>query len=102
MVPVLLSHPPGHENIFLQTQTQLNAADDLEIRDVELVVGGDVVGTCGGHHHLVPGLLARLLPRRRNQPEFSHGCCQRGTVDSTGSRIQRIHLIKERRRSIIL
>ena len=36
---------------------------DLEIWDVELVVGGQVGGVCGGHHHLVPALLTRLLAR---------------------------------------
>lgn len=52
----------------------MSAVFYLEIRDVELVVNGEVVGACGGHHQLVPGLLARLLPRSRDQPEFSHSC----------------------------
>lgn len=50
------------------------AVFNLEIRDVELVVVGEVVGARGGHHQLVPGLLARLLPRSGDQPEFCHGC----------------------------
>ena len=51
---------------------------DLQIGDVELVVNRQVVGACGGHHQLVPGLLARLLPRSGDQPEFCHGCWSRG------------------------
>lgn len=46
----------------------------LKIRDVELVVGGQDVGACGGHVHLIPCLLASLIARSRNQPELSHGC----------------------------
>lgn len=52
------------------------AVSHLEVRDVELVVGRKVVGACGGHHQLVPGLLARLLPRSRDQPEFCHSYWQ--------------------------
>ena len=47
-------------------------ATNLEIGDVKLVVGGQVVGTSGGHHHVVPGLLACLLSRRRDQPKLCH------------------------------
>lgn len=36
---------------------------NLKIRDVELVVDGKVVCSRGGHHQLVPGLLACLLAR---------------------------------------
>lgn len=50
---------------------------NLEIRNVELVVGGQVVGPCGGQHQLVPGLLACLLSWCGDQPEFRHGCCLR-------------------------
>ena len=46
---------------------------NLEIWDVELVVGGEVVGTCGGCHHFVPCLLAGLLTRGRDQPKLCHG-----------------------------
>lgn len=52
----------------------MTAVFDLEVGDVELVVNGKVVGARGGHHQLVPGLLARLLPRSGDQPEFCHGC----------------------------
>lgn len=45
----------------------------LEVWDVELVVGGEVVGTRGGCHHFVPCLLAGLLSRCRDQPKLSHG-----------------------------
>lgn len=45
----------------------------LEVWDVELVVGGEVVGTRGGCHHFVPCLLAGLLSRRRDQPKLCHG-----------------------------
>lgn len=38
----------------------------LKIRDVELVVNRKVVGSCGGHHQLVPGLLTCLLSRSRD------------------------------------
>lgn len=48
----------------------------LEVRDVELVVSGEVVGARSGHHQLVPGLLAGLLPGSRDQPEFCHDCWQ--------------------------
>ena len=48
----------------------MGAAANLEIGDVELVVGGQVVGASGGHHHVVPGLLACLLARSRDQPEL--------------------------------
>lgn len=57
----------------------------LEIRNVELVVGGQVVGARGGHHQLVPGLLARLLSRSGDQPEFRHGCWLEGW--STGGEV---------------
>lgn len=52
----------------------------LEVGDVELCVGGQVVGAGRGHHQLVPGLLAGLLPRSRDQPELCHGCWQKNTV----------------------
>lgn len=48
----------------------------LKVWDVEFVVGGQVVGPCSGHHELVPCLLAGLLPRCGDQPEFCHGCFQ--------------------------
>ena len=71
----------GNKLFATARHKHVDTADhDLEIWDVELAVGGEVVGARGGHHHLVPGLLTRLLPRRRDQPEFSHGCYQRGTV----------------------
>lgn len=47
---------------------------DLKIWNVELDVSGEVVGSCGGHHQLVPGLLACLLSRSGDQPKFCHGC----------------------------
>lgn len=47
---------------------------NLQIRDAELVVDGKIVGSRGGHHQLVPGLLACLLARSGDQPEFGHGC----------------------------
>lgn len=37
------------------------------------MVGGEVVCSCGGCRHLVPGLLARLFSRCGDQPELSHG-----------------------------
>lgn len=52
---------------------QCGSCANLEIGDVELVVEGQVVGAGGGCHHLLPCLLAGLLPRRRDQPELCHG-----------------------------
>lgn len=46
---------------------------NLEVWDVELVVGGEVVGSCGGCHHFVPCLLAGLVTRSRDQPKLCHG-----------------------------
>lgn len=46
---------------------------NLEVWYAELVVGGEVVGPCGGCHHFVPCLLAGLLSRCRDQPKLCHG-----------------------------
>lgn len=64
---------------FLTADPQVRAAvvkweTYLQVWDAELVVDGEVVGSCGGCHHFVPRLLAGLLPRSRNQPKLCHVC----------------------------
>lgn len=70
-----LNHKGLHYSICNMSKVHHHTAEaNLEIRDVKLVVGRKVVCAGGGHHQLIPGLLASLFPRCRDQPEFSHGC----------------------------
>lgn len=57
---------------------QMRSQANLQVGDVELVVVGEIVGTCGGCRHGVPCLLTGFLPRCRDQPKLCHG------LDSTG------------------
>lgn len=60
------------EFLYIYTVKPINPAN-LKVWDAELMVGREVVCACGGCHHLVPCLLARLFSRCRDQPKLCHG-----------------------------
>lgn len=76
----LMSFIPLQMNVYvLQCQNYINFQGkwwihaNLEVWDAELVIGGQIVGPCGGCHHFVPCLLTSFLSRSRDQPKLCHG-----------------------------